>query len=254
MRPPTQDIAAPPFPRELPWINVATLRMDQQLGRPVLVEFWDFCRVNSLRTLPYLIAWHERYAAAGLRVIGVHAAGFEPSRDVDAVRDAVARLGITYPVVVDTEFEIWQLYGNVGWPARYLWDEEGMLSEFHFGEGAYAETERSIQELLGVSGEVVEPLRPSDAPGAVLAVQTDDVLGPYSGPYEAGGVAAVLSGSGTVVANRRDITVDHPGCYTLIEHPRHTAGELDLRIGDGVECHAVCFTPGVVEATRRRAG
>ena len=39
--------------------------MDKQRGRPVLVEFWDFCRVNSLRTLPYLKAWHERYAATG---------------------------------------------------------------------------------------------------------------------------------------------------------------------------------------------
>ena len=59
----------------VPWVNVAPLRMDQQLGRPVLIEFWDFCRPNSLRTLPYLKAWHERYAGAGLRVIGVHASG-----------------------------------------------------------------------------------------------------------------------------------------------------------------------------------
>ena len=29
----------------------------------MLVEFWDFCRPNSLRTLPYVKAWHERYAA-----------------------------------------------------------------------------------------------------------------------------------------------------------------------------------------------
>ena len=42
--------------------------MDKQLGRPVLVEFWDFCRPNSLRTQPYVKAWHARYAAAGLRV------------------------------------------------------------------------------------------------------------------------------------------------------------------------------------------
>ena len=69
-------IPAPPFPRELPWINVAPLRMDKQRGRPVLIEFWDFCRVNSLRTMPYLKAWHERYA--DLRVIGVHAGGFLP--------------------------------------------------------------------------------------------------------------------------------------------------------------------------------
>src|SRR3712207_7222682 len=54
--------------RSLEWVNVASLRMDQQRGRPVLVEFWDFCRPNSLRTLPYVRAWHERYADAGLRV------------------------------------------------------------------------------------------------------------------------------------------------------------------------------------------
>ena len=69
MRPPADfDVLAPPFPRQAEWVNVATLRMDQQRGRPVLVEFWDFCRVNSLRTLPYLKAWHERYADDGLRV------------------------------------------------------------------------------------------------------------------------------------------------------------------------------------------
>ena len=65
MRPPVADIAAPPFPAKLEWVNVAMLRMDKQRGRPVLIEFFDFCRVNSLRTLPYVKAWHERYAAAG---------------------------------------------------------------------------------------------------------------------------------------------------------------------------------------------
>ena len=68
--------------------------MDQQRGRPVLIEFWDFCRVNSLRTLPYVRSWHERYASDGLRVIGVHASGFEPSGDPEAVKAAVARLDV----------------------------------------------------------------------------------------------------------------------------------------------------------------
>ena len=68
--------------------------MDQQRGRPVLVEFWDFCRPNSLRTLPYVREWHRRYAGAGLRIVGVHASGFAPSADPGAVRAAVERLGI----------------------------------------------------------------------------------------------------------------------------------------------------------------
>jgi thiol-disulfide isomerase/thioredoxin len=238
-------IAAPPFPRGLTWLNVAPLRMDKQLGRPVLVEFWEFCRVNSLRTLPYLIAWHERYAADGLRVIGIHAGGFLPARDEANVRRAVERLGVPYPVVIDAQLELWDLYGNEGWPARYLWDPDGMLFSMHYGEGAYAETEREIQELLGVERDPLPPLRPEDEPGVLLPAQSEDRPGAYSGPYEAGGVWAVLEGEGEVVANGRAIAVTEPGCYPLVEHPHHTAGELDLRIGAGVVCHATCFTPGV---------
>src|SRR5215203_3591136 len=85
VRAPEHAIPAPPFPRELTWVNVAPLRMDKQRGRPVLVEFWDFCRPNSLRTLPYVKAWHERYADAGLRVIGIHTGGFACSRDQAAI-------------------------------------------------------------------------------------------------------------------------------------------------------------------------
>ena len=60
VRVPTDTIAAPMFPASLQWLNVATLRMDKQRGRPVLLEFWDFCRPNSIHTLPYLKAWHAR--------------------------------------------------------------------------------------------------------------------------------------------------------------------------------------------------
>jgi hypothetical protein len=218
--------------------------MDQQIGRPVLIEFWDFCRVNSLRTLPYVKAWHERYAEAGLRVIGVHSPGFEPSRDPDAVRAAVERLGITYPVAIDADFELWRLYDNLGWPARYLFNQQGYLFDYHYGEGGYAETELAIQELLGLDSTTVTPMRPEDEPEAELVPQSEDVAGPYSGPYEAGGVWAVLDGRGWVDVGGRRIAVEHPGAYELISHPRSTAGTLELSLSPGVTCYAVCFTPG----------
>jgi thiol-disulfide isomerase/thioredoxin len=235
-------IPAPPFPRGLTWLNVAPLRMDQQRGRPVLIEFWDFCRVNSLRTMPYLKAWHQRYA--DLRVIGIHAGGFEPSRDEENVRHAVERLAIPYPVVIDAELELWDMYGNQGWPGRYLWDANGALWSLHYGEGAYEETEREIQELLGIEEEPLPPLRPEDAPGVLLPAQTEDQPGAYSGPSEAGGVWAVLDGAGEVIANGRTIAVTEPGCFPLVEHPHHTAAVLELEIGPGVTCLATCFTPG----------
>ena len=245
-RPPV-EIAAPPFPRGLPWINVAPLRMDKQAGRPVLVEFWDFCRVNSLRTLPYVQEWHRRYAGEGLRVIGVHAPGFPPSEDEAAVRMATERLGIEHPVVVDSELAVWELYGNEGWPARYLWDGRGVLHHYHYGEGAYDETEQAIQELLGIQRPLVEPLRPEDRPGARLAAQTDDQPGAYRGPYRAGAAWAVLDGAGEARVAGRAIAVEGPGCYPLVEHERHTEGALDLELTPGVTCYAVCFVPGIAE-------
>ena len=217
----------------------------------MLVEFWDFCRPSSLRTLPYMQAWHERYGAAGLRVIGVHCPGFEASKDEQSVRDAVVRLGITYPVLIDSELEVWQDYENMGWPARYLFDGHARLFEYHFGEGAYAETELAIQALLGVEREPLAPLRPEDAPDATLAPQTQDQEGAYCGRYEAGGVWAVLDGAGTVKVNGgeaaggRELVIAHPGTYPLLEHDHHTLGALDLELGPGVICLATCFTPGV---------
>jgi hypothetical protein len=219
--------------------------MDQQAGRPVLIEFWDFCRPNSIRTLPYMQAWHERYGPLGLRVIGVHASGFEPSADPEAVAAAVSRLRIEYPVVVDVEHEIWQEYENLGWPARYLWNTEHNLFEYHFGEGAYAETELAIQELLGVQRDTVPLVHPEDAPDARLAPQSEDVPGLYSGPYEAGGVWGVFKGAGFASVNGIRIEIPEPGAYELITHERHTEGVLELAVSDELCCLAVCFTPGL---------
>ncbi len=245
MRAPEHTIPAPPFPHQLPWVNVAPLRMDRQRGRPVLVEFWDFCRVNSLRTLPYLTEWHERYADDGLRVIGVHTGAYPPSRDEDEIRAAVERLAIPYPVVIDTDLQVWDLYGNEGWPARYLWDRQGALFSLHYGEGAYAETELEVQGLLGVQRDPVSLVRPEDEPDALLAAQTEDQAGAYSGPYEAGAVWAVAGGRGELRVNGATVAIEHPGCHRLIDHGRHVEGVLELEPGPGVEVYATCFTPGI---------
>jgi thiol-disulfide isomerase/thioredoxin len=245
VRPPIPDISAPPFPTTATWVNVAPLRMAKQRGRPVLVEFWDFCRPSSLRTLPYAMAWHERYAAAGLRVVTVHSPGFPPGEDEDAARAAVARLRIEHPVCLDLGFELWRSYDNEGWPARYLWDDDGHLAEYHVGEGGYAETERAIQELLGVEREPLGPLHPEDDPEARIVVPSPEQAGAYSGPYGAGGVWAVLGGAGELRVNGERVAIEAPGAYELLSHPRHADAVLDLQVGEGLTCYATCFTPGL---------
>jgi hypothetical protein len=186
MRPPEGlELPAPEFPPDTPWLGAPFVRMDRLMGRhAVLVEFWDFARVNSLRTLPYLRAWHERSGAAGLQVIGVHAPGFSFGRDPEVVARAVERLEVPFPVALDPEFAIWRSYDNRGWPGRYLFDRRGILTYFHLGEGDYDGTERAVQDALreiepdAELPEPLAPLRPEDAPGVQLEPQTADVVLP----------------------------------------------------------------------------
>ena len=256
MRPPIDTIAAPPLPPGAAWINSPPLTMRELAGRPVLIEFWDFCRPNSLRTLPYLDAWHERYADAGLVVIGAHAPGFRASANERSVHDAVERLGISRPILLDTNFALWREYENSGWPARYLWSGAGTLVDYCHGEGGYLETELAIQELLDTAREPLAPLRPHDAPDAMLVVPSEDrIAPPWSGPYEAGGVWAVLEprgrrAGGAVVVNGVERDVQWPGAMLLFEHDHHAAGELTLELSDDVRCDAVCFTPGLADPGR----
>jgi hypothetical protein len=186
VRPPEGlDLPAPEFPPDTPWLGAPFVRMDRLMGRhAVLVEFWDFARVNSLRTLPYLRAWHERYEPAGLQMIGVHSPGFSFGREAEVVTRAVERLGVPFPVALDPEFAIWRSYDNRGWPARYLFDRRGILAYFHLGEGDYDGTERAVHDALreiepeAELPEPLAPLRPEDAPGVQLEPQTADVILP----------------------------------------------------------------------------
>lgn len=130
------------------WINSEPLTMKELKGKVVLVDIWDYTCVNCIRTLPYIKAWHSRYADKGLVIIGVHAPEFEFARDRANVEKAVEDFDIRYPVVMDNGYEIWTSYANMYWPRKYLIDARGYIRYDHAGEGGYEETEKKIQELL----------------------------------------------------------------------------------------------------------
>ncbi|MGI8749182.1 MAG: redoxin domain-containing protein [Thermoleophilaceae bacterium] len=185
MRPPDGvQIHAPEFPPKMDWLNVAFLRMAGMLDRHgVMIEFFDTARINSHRTLPYLQGWQARYAGHGLRVIGIHTPAYSFGRDRDTVERAAGAMGIDHPVLLDPDYRVWRLYGNRGWPGRYLFDRRGLLRYIHYGEGDYAEAERAIVEVLAelddadLDGppEPLMALRPEDEEGALLEAQTADV-------------------------------------------------------------------------------
>jgi thiol-disulfide isomerase/thioredoxin len=156
------------------WLNSEPLTAEALYGRVVLVDFWTYSCVNWLRTLPYVRAWGERYAGRGFVVVGVHAPEFGFEHELGNVRRAVAELGVAYPVVIDNEFAIWRAFRNHYWPAVYLVDQDGQVGFRHFGEEAYAETERAIQQLLGAGQELVDV----DASGLTAPADWDALNSP----------------------------------------------------------------------------
>jgi hypothetical protein len=114
------------------------------------VNFWTLTCINWLRQEPHVRAWSQAYRDDGLVVIGAHTPEFAFEHDVGLIRRAIADRAIDYPVAVDSEYAIWDAFANHYWPALYFVDRDGVIRDQHFGEGRYGQSERVIQELLGV--------------------------------------------------------------------------------------------------------
>jgi thiol-disulfide isomerase/thioredoxin len=137
------------------WLNSEPLDTAELRGRVVLVDFWTLTCINWLRTEPYIRAWWQAYRDDGLLVIGVHTPEFAFEHDLDLVRQASDQRAIDYPIAADNDYAVWDAFDNHYWPALYFVDAEGIIRDQHFGEGRYEESERVIQQLLGVERDPV---------------------------------------------------------------------------------------------------
>jgi len=134
------------------WLNAQPLTARSLRGSAVLVNFWTFSCINSIRVLPYLRAWAAKYKNQKLVVIGVQAPEFEFEKSVDNVRWAVKDRMIDYPIAIDNDLAIWRVFDNNYWPALYFVDVRGHIRHHQFGEGDYERSEVVIQQLLADAG------------------------------------------------------------------------------------------------------
>ena len=142
---------APEFAQIAGYINTpssAPLTLASLKGKVVLVDFWTYSCINCIRTLPHLNDWYQRYADKGFVIVGVHSPEFEFEKIYDNVKAAVQKLGIKFPVILDSNHGTWNAYGNMYWPRDYLVDTQGYIRHDHVGEGDYNTTESAIQSLL----------------------------------------------------------------------------------------------------------
>jgi hypothetical protein len=272
VRPQAHDIAVPPFPGGTDWIGSDPGAVERICARgPLLVQFLDAGHLSSVRTVPYLRAWHERYRKLGLTLVAVNSPRFPFTAEPAKLAAALERLEVRFPVAVDAGYAIWRAYGCEGWPSLFLWGRGGALRWFHFGEGEYAATEEAIQQELeaGEIGrelpELLAPRRLSDARGALVARPTGELFpgGSESQPwrardgeppleldYAAEGVWATVDGHGVLRASidgeqAAAIQIEAPGAYELASHERHQVHHLALVPSPGLSVYAISFAAGV---------
>lgn len=168
----------PEFDGASSWLNSQPLNIEALRGKVVLVDFWTYSCINCLRTLPYLKTWYEKYKDDGLVIIGVHTPEFAFEKSANNVKKAVADLGITYPVAIDSNYKIWNAFKNQYWPAHYFVDRLGRIRHHHFGEGEYETSENMIRKLLSENGGSIRAKEATIEARGVEAQGSSDVQSP----------------------------------------------------------------------------
>ena len=162
------------------WINSEPFTLEEQRGNVVLIDFWTYTCINCVRTFPALRSWYEKYTDQGLVMLGVHAPEFEFEKIRENVVQAALENDLGWPIAQDNDHQTWRAFENRFWPAKYLIDKDGYIRYTHFGEGAYAETEAKIQELLAETGVSMASIDVSDE----FERQIDQAARASTDPYE----------------------------------------------------------------------
>jgi len=142
--------AAPELTGGGEWINSPPLTLEGLRGQVVLVQFWTYGCYNCRNTLGHVQEWWQAYKDKGLVIVGVHTPEFSSERDLSNVQRATEDLGVSWPVILDNDKQIWRAYRNNYWPRFYLVNKQGQIVYDHIGEGAYDETARQIEAALAV--------------------------------------------------------------------------------------------------------
>jgi len=121
------------------------MRLQEQRGRVVMVNFWATwcgpCRVE----MPHLARLYEKYRASGFQLLGVNI-----DEDPSQAAAVANKLGLRFPVLLDTEKKVSKLYDLSTMPSTVLIDRDGKVRYVHRGyRDGYEDTyEKQIRELL----------------------------------------------------------------------------------------------------------
>jgi thiol-disulfide isomerase/thioredoxin len=141
-------VRSPELPQDRTWLNTDhPLSLKDLKGRVVILDFWTYCCINCLHVLPELKYLEKKYKDS-LTVIGIHSAKFDNEKEAENIRQAVLRYDIEHPVLVDTNFDVWQQYAVRAWPTLMVIDPEGYVIGYVSGEGNRDVLDQLISQII----------------------------------------------------------------------------------------------------------
>lgn len=139
----------PDFPGISEWVNNSVSK-PELAGHPVLVHFWSVSCHMCKESLPQINEWREKYAANGLKVIGIHMPRSQSDTNVDAIKETIAQYELTHPVAIDNEMKTTDAFQNEYVPAYYLFDESLQLRHYQAGEKGLNLVKKRLHRILGI--------------------------------------------------------------------------------------------------------
>ena len=145
---------APSLEGATEWLSGSAEQVLQEAeGHSLLIHFWSLSCGMCKENLPRVAEWREKYREAGLRLIAVHMPRYPEDTNVDAVREAVVKYGISEPLAVDNQHKLRDAFQNdKGYvPAYYLFDDQHKLKSFAAGEYGVKVMEPALERILGLA-------------------------------------------------------------------------------------------------------
>jgi peroxiredoxin len=126
-------------------MNGPNLRLAEQRGRVVMVNFWATWCGPCREEMPQLNRLYQKYKGAGFVLLGVNV-----DDDTRKAADVAGKLGVTFPVLLDTDKTVSKLYDLSTMPSTVLIDRDGKVRYVHRGylNGYEDNYEKQIRELL----------------------------------------------------------------------------------------------------------
>lgn len=212
------------------WLNTdQPFSLADLRGKLVLLDFWTSCCINCMHLLPTLKKIEKAFGHE-VMVIGVHSPKFSAEKNIENLKQAIARYDIRHPIVHDPDHILWGNYNVHAWPTLVFISPDGYITATHAGEPEPLHLLNAIRDTLDAYDEK-GILKPSAFSWAAPALHSQTLRFPGKIKRLPGAIKQwMIADSGH---NQIVICDDHGA---VIE--RYGSGRADC---DDGEKHKACF-------------